>query len=295
MGFLYRSITFVLIIPLLLYLFAGIIEFGLDWYKNSDISVLHEIRKDKKYDVVIMGTSHARMFGVSGHRAAVSNILQKRIFSLANNGSGPLPQRLYLEKFYRDGNKAETIVYFIDPWVLYSREWNEGNHYITDEVLRLDFLVSLVQSGFDTDVIREYLRKKVSYKLFVFPIPRSLEFNEAMNENNKQNTTNLYPDGINQKNFQRYSAEIERIISIANSHNTSILFIMPPVLMEELPGRLKTVEFLNDVSKKYKVKAYDYTNNITDRSMFLNTDHLNKKGVLFFSQNYLRDAITKNR
>ncbi len=295
MGFIYRFITFFAIFGLLVYLIVGILEFSVDLYRNSDISVLHEIRENRSYDTLLMGTSHARMLGISGHKKDVQDILGKKILLLANNGSGILPQKLYLEIFYEDYNKADTIVYFIDPWVFYSKDWNENNYYITDEVFRFDYLTKIIANKFSGSVVKEYLRKKLSYKLFIYPIPRSIVHLDSINDKDysglkefqKERVKLWYPQGTDKQNFERYSHELEKIIILAKKNNTKVVFILPPSLLSELPGQKEVTSYMNTLTKKYGVSFHDYSKTVTDRSMYLNADHLNKKGALYFTKEYL--------
>jgi hypothetical protein len=295
MSFIYRFITFLTIFALITYLLVGVLEYGLDWYKNSDISVLHEIRSNKNYDLLLMGTSHARMFGVSGHKKDVQAILDKKILSIANNGSGILPQKLYLELFYENHNNADTIIYFIDPWVFYSKDWNESNYYITDEVYRFDYLKKLIANRFSMGVIKEYLHKKLSYKLFIYPIRRKLVFDEsisdsdynALEEFKKERLKLWYPQGTSSKTFRKYSNYLEEIIKLSRKHNSKVIFVLPPTLLGELPGQQEVGMYMKEIANKYGISFYDFSSAVNNRALYLNADHLNIKGVIYFSEKFL--------
>ncbi len=303
MAFIYKFITFFIIFGLVLYFLWGLVEFSTDLYTNSDISTLHELRSKRKYDLLIMGTSHARMFGVSGHRQQVSSVLGKRMLSLANIGSGVIPQKIFLELFYEKENEVREILYFIDPWVLYSNAWNEADYYITGEVFRVEYLGKLIANGFEPEVIKEYLRKKISYKLFIYPISRKKVFNEEITNEDYKNLEKLkeerfqlwYPTGTNKAEFDKYAKELEKIVELANEHGSRVVFVIPPALFEDLPGRIELLDYLALLQKKYRIKFYDYSQSVKERDLYLNMDHLNEKGVIHFSEQYLKPVLMNSQ
>ena len=95
--------------------------------RTAHANPIHKIEAagDEAYDWIILGASHAMPLDFADFNAQV---LEKatglRIINLAAQGTGPLYQRFVLEEFLR-GRKARNVLYVVDSFAFYSREWNE--------------------------------------------------------------------------------------------------------------------------------------------------------------------------
>lgn len=77
-------------------------------------------------------------------------------------GAGVVPMELYLSHFYKRGNRAGTVVYFLDPFIFYSRSWNEDHDCIKGEPFRMDFFVDAAAQGMSRESLIEYFQYKFS-------------------------------------------------------------------------------------------------------------------------------------
>lgn len=270
-------------------------------YKNNNLSVLINIKENEHYDFILMGTSHAKAFSVFQTHQLIEQNIGKKFFPMGYNAGGPLLQKMYLTYFYDEKNTASKIIYLIDPWVLYSKQWNEVNYYPADEVFRPKFVKLMIENNMDNEVIREYLRHKVTYHLFT---RKEAKFADSkIDENYVKNSkavydfkiSQWYAEGQDKNTFEKYSKELEQIIAMAKKNNTEVIFMLPPNLMHELPGQKELILKMKYFEKKYGIKFYDYSETVHDPKYYNSLDHLNLAGVLMFSKQYLLPILNNSR
>ncbi len=297
MRFIRESIIFLLLFVSTYWIVITIMEYATPLYNRTNTSVLHDIRDYRYYDFILMGTSHARMFGLDGQRPTIESIIGKNFTSLGYVGSGVMPQKLYLEDFYRHGNQTPRIIYMLDPWVLYSREANEKDFYTTNEVFRHEYLIGLIRDGFSPGVIKDYATKKVSYKIFILPRNLDIVLDAKMTQKEvgslnvdiKERIKVWYSDGLSTANFKKYSKVLEDIVLLARKNNTKITILIPPTMMGDLPGEKNAKK----LAKKLIVEVYDYSDTVKNPDYYLNFDHLNFDGTKYFASKYLKPLLER--
>jgi hypothetical protein len=261
-----------------------------NWETESSLFV---IPKHTAYDVVILGSSHGRIFSSSKNHLRVENILNKKILNISKQAGGLLPEKLFLHYFYWRNNTTPNIIFFIDPAFFYSDRWNEKNFFLEDEPLRLPFLLQAWRNGVNQDILINYVRSKFSIYWMTSRTPKSGDSNlHALEYRDPAAVTKrlkfLYFDGLKEESFDHYTAILRDLVVEAASHHTKITFIFPTTLLGDLPGTPEVKAALAEIKKDYPLDFYDYSNAITDVELFNDHDHLNTAGVVEFSKKYLK-------
>lgn len=250
------------------------------------------------YDFVVMGTSHARIFSRSGNQDRVEALLSKKFLNISEGGGhgGIFAEQMYAQWFYNRGNSTPTIVYFIDPWVFYSRKWNEENYYLQNEPLDLKFFIQNLKAGVNQDVLVNYLKTKIYPSWFNSKPLTDLKENTGSLRTVdphavKERIDSLYLDGENSTTVEFYQKELERSLDVAKAHNSKVIFIVPASLLGILPGQKDMVDFLKSLQRTYDVEVYDFSGALKDTKYFYDHDHLNTEGVLLFTEKYLKPLL----
>ena len=261
-------------------------------FKQSETeSVLYSIPENQTYDLIIMGSSHGRMFTRGKNHSNVEKLLNKKIVNISKSAAGNVPEFEFLKYFNKRGNKAREIWYFIDPFIFYSSKWNEELYFLTDEPFRFDFFLQILMSGLSTDVKYNYIKSKFMGDWLEFGASRvpdtetkltSVDSSAVLKRVNSE-----YPSGLQKKIFIKYARKFDQLISYANKNNIKITFIIPPTLLNNIPGMTEMKSFLSDLKKNYKVNFYDFSEVIKKPEFYYNHDHLNNDGVDYFTKRFL--------
>ena len=97
----------------------------------------------------------------------------------------------------------------------------------------------------------------------------------------------LFPNGTDNNKFNKYKLVLDQIVALAKTRNMQITFIIPTTLLPKLPGMDKEKALLSEY-KKNNINYYNLSKSITDLSLYSDTDHLNTKGVIKFTNTYLK-------
>ena len=94
-----------------------------NWETDSNLLIIPE---HQRFDLLVFGTSRGRALSRWKNHLLMETILNMRVLNLSKTGGGgPVWTRIFLDYFYHRHNTADRILYFIDPWVLFSSAWNE--------------------------------------------------------------------------------------------------------------------------------------------------------------------------
>ena len=77
-----------------------------------------------EYDVLILGASHAAVFDFDDMNRRLEEMTRSRILNLSVVGGGVVVNRLLLD-YFLVRHRTAAIVYVVDSFAFYSREWNE--------------------------------------------------------------------------------------------------------------------------------------------------------------------------
>lgn len=263
---------------------------------ESDLMI---IPAAKRFDLVILGTSHGRIFARDNNHDQVQTLLERKVLNLSKgSGAGIMPMRLFLSCFFEKKNKANAIVYFLDPWVFYSASWNENNICGIEEPLRLDFLMKMARFGFSRDAISSYVVYKFQHQIVNSKIagrpPKDGNFSglERVNPVSVGKSLQiLYPDGLDSTRCLKYRRELEELVSMAEAHGSKVLFATPATLLGNIPGLPEMKAFLADLKTRHPIEYQDFTYSIQDPKFFYDHDHLNTPGIRLFTSQFLKPYL----
>ena len=95
-------------------------------------------RRSADYDYVILGASHAAALGYQDMTARLEEMTGASIINLSVVGGGVRVSRLVLRLFPGRAS-APTLVYVVDSFAFYSKQWNEERLQDTRLFLRAPF------------------------------------------------------------------------------------------------------------------------------------------------------------
>ena len=293
--FLFNSIIF---IAINLGIAGGYLYLNQNWYEYNNwntYSSLLPMRDNQKYDLLILGSSHARVFSSFGNHERVENILGVKMLNLSKTASGLLPQKALLEYFYERGNSTSKILYILDPQIFYSAKWNEDNYFLEDEPLYLGFLWCALREGISYEVLTNYVRSKFSFywlssRAPVVELYEDTALSRIDKEAVRKRKEFLYSDGLKKEIFEHYARMMKELVLSAQKHNTKIVFIYPPTLLGDLSGS-KEVADLVESFKDSGVHFYDFSNVLKEHNYYQDHDHLNTSGVELFVGKYLASRL----
>ena len=265
-----------------------------NWETESDGLIIH---KDKPFDLLLMGSSHARIFARDKNLLRVDSILHKNTIDIGKGGGGGgiVSNLILLKYFYSQGNNTGQIVYFIDAWPFFSRKWNEGNFFLTNEPIRYQLFKECLNYDIDRDVLLNYFKSKYTID-WLDQEPQTREINndvlkDVSPEAIRKRIASLYIEPYDEQLFNHYAALLEEVVQLVQSHHSKLTFIFASTLLDDNRGKDKVVKLLSGFKTKYGVGFYDYSNAIQDPKMYYDHDHLNTKGVVYFTEKYLKPIV----
>ena len=267
-----------------------------NWETESSVSIIPE---NQRYDLIIFGTSHGRSFAKFKNHLRMEDILKMRILNLSKGGGGPVWTKIFLNYFYARNNAADTVLYFIDPWVLFFESWNEDlcAAIIREEPFRYRIFYSAMISGVKWQCLVKYVRNYL-LKKWTFDACDCKEYDDNRLKRLDpmavtQRIRGLYPGKLSKAAFSKYSEMLGEIIAVVKKRGARIVFVLPPTLLGELPGTKDLKRILKEFARKHEINWYDLTGAITDITLFADHDHLNTPGIERFVGNYLAPVLDK--
>jgi hypothetical protein len=255
---------------------------------NSE-SVLRTMPQEKAVDALIMGSSHGRIFSSMGNHARTEKILSRSVVNISKTKAGLIPEFAYLTHFFSQGNKAQDIIYFLDPPIFYSASWNEDLAFLEDEPLSLRFAWDAVKAGVKRDMLIHYARSKFSsaWLLYRKPSDKTAQIKALSGVDQAavlKRREFLYRDGLNQETFARYAKVFENMAALSTSQGARLHVIMPATLLGPLPGTKEVEQLVVEMNKRGTLITYvDATNSILDPALYSDHDHLNSAGIEKFN------------
>jgi len=245
------------------------------------------------YDVAILGASHAMPFDFGDMNARLEKAASARIINLSLEGAGVLPNRLVLDYFLAR-HQTRTVLFFLDSFAFYSRQWNEDR--INDANL-------FDRATFDPDLVATLLRYPWSWPVLPGYVSGFIKINNAnrlapdisemeatkftgtyrsIPQIDKERITYLYPVAIDPAVFAHYRAEFEDMVRLARAHGASFVVVkppMPPRYRDHLPDEQQFDATMQALMKADDIPYYDLSASLPDDKFYEDTDHLNRDGV----------------
>ncbi len=276
-----------------------VLDMGRSYEQWQHDSVLSVTPRNTDFDLVMLGSSRAkRLTRLKPNLECLERELAAKVLGMGSPfGGGIVPAKLYLGNFYDRGNRAKTVLFLLDPFILFSRGPNEGHKLVYFEPFRLSFLTRMILNGFDHRRIVTYVRTKFSLA-WLTQAPSELGYyRKALTpedldpERLRMRMDSLYPDGLDEAHFNRYAKVLGEILEMCQRHNTRMVIAFPTTLLGPDPGRPKVLELLDEYAKRYDFEFYDFTDAVTDPGLFADYDHLNSMGVEYFVSNSLKHVL----
>ena len=261
-------------------------------------SILEVMPRNAEYGCVILGTSHA--YALSRFRENHRELQQALGMTVFNMGlpaaGGVRPARLFFEEFLARGNRAENLVYFVEPFVFFAPDANDNHKFVHYEPARPGFLWRLVKDGYPWRRIFAYVRSK-------FEAPWLLQKPEVMIAHDAVVTPpidpvrvsarldSLYWEGMEPAAFRRYAPDLRRIVAEAHDAGMRVYLIAPPTLLGHEPGRAMLEDYVNSLRKDFPLTWRDFTSAMPIPQYFYDLDHLNTAGVGHFANTLLAPLL----
>lgn len=262
-------------------------------------SILISTPRDTAFDYVFLGTSRARLLNrVKANNDLIQSELGPTMNLALGFGGGIVPEKIFLQNFFREKNTTKTIVYFIDAFTLFSDEPNRMHRLVYYEPLRPWFLTQLVLNDFPFERILIYVQSKFTRRWFT-QVPAGAKGDDARVETPvipdlvKRRVESMYFDGLNADFFKKYTGTLREIFEIARDNKCRLVLAFPPTLLGAQPGEYQLLQQLAILRKEFTFEFYDFTEKIKNPEFYSDYDHLNSKGVDLFVREHLKPVLDK--
>jgi len=269
-------------------------------FKNSETESNTLIfKEDSKYQLLILGISHARNFSRHRNHELVEKITNKKVINIGQGGGacGLAEQLFYLDYFYKKNNSADTILFVLSPPLFYSKTLPIASNTFIEERFNFDFLFSYLKANGENKRERtiEYLRSKFSEEwLTKKPYSKIGEPKELIALDQKvvdEGFKSAYGDSLSETQFKKSCQIAEEIILLAQTKKSKILFIVPPALFGKWPGNNECIKFAKKMEQKNGCKYYDFSEAIIKPAYYYDHHHLNTKGIVYFTRKFLKPIL----
>lgn len=273
-------------------------------FNNSQTeSNLLVLKPNTHYDIIFLGNSHARNFARHNNHQRVEKILNKKILNLGKIGGscGNNEYLFYLKYCYSKNITADTIIQNIFSQMLFAKFNNVASNTFEDEPLSFKFLIQYINYPYAQNKwqrIFYYLRSKISIQWITmkpFSTDAKTDYLKAIdNEVIQKGFKKTFADGFDRSNFNRSCTITEELIKTAQDNGSTIIFITTPTLFGDWPHQQDVVDFMQKMNKNYNIKYFDFAGCMTNPAYFYDHHHLNTKGVVYFTEKFLKPALQMN-
>ena len=261
------------------------------------------------FDVVVLGASHAAVFDFADMNARLEALTGKRILNLSVVGGGVVVNRLLLD-YFQTRHRAATVIYVVDSFAFYSREWNEE---------RLEDARLFHRAPFDPALAALLARSGASWRVVVDYVTGFSKINNAgrfapdvpaeasrfdrryrpIEQLDRQRIDSLYPPAIDEtvrSNRQRYLSQFEGLVAAARERGSRVVLLRPPLPPRTralIPGEHEFDAALRDLAARVGAELHDHSGAADDPALYFDSDHLNRTGVLHFYDRHLAGILGK--
>lgn len=264
------------------------------------------------YDYVILGASHAQALGYEDGNERLQQQTQLRIINLSTPGGGLVPNRLLLD-YLLARSSAASVVYVLDSFVFYSREWNED---------RLKDVRLFRRAPFDPALARLLLRYgargeasfgvALDYVSGFSKINNPERFKPDVSEDelkrfgrvhrpssqDAKRVQYLYPAGMDEQAFSRYLSMFRDLVGELKSRGIGLIVVRPPIpqrFYDMIPGEAQFDRRIEALLEEQGIPLYNFALVDNDPRYFFDSDHLNRAGVLNFFDRHLAQLLIRHR
>ena len=269
-----------------------------NWETESNLLVMGGGYSPAHYGLALLGTSRGRIFSRDNNHQLVEAILNQKVINLSKGGGGGLmPMELHLSYFYHLDNRADHIVYLVDPWVFFSPINNEENDFfLRDEPFELFILWKLIAEGYPSNRLSSYLQmitvrdwKAIS----TYAGPGLTEGTlKSIDQQKLIEARDHYLSKYVENGFEKYSRFVDIINAKVKQAGGRITYLMLPMLIPDFPGMEKVDRKLRQAAEQNEhVAYYDVSNAMHDRRFFYDHMHFNKTGIAYFTRHVLSPVL----
>jgi hypothetical protein len=212
-----------------------------------------------------------------------------------------MPAELHLSYFYHRGNRAEQVIYLVDPWVFFSPINNENNDFfLKDEPFELFILAKLITDRYPMDRIASYLQMigvKDWAAISRYAAPGLTEGNcQNIDASKKLRPGSTIFQNMYRMGLKEYSRYVDRINDLVARNGGRIAYVMLPMLIPDFPGMAQVDEKLRQVAAQHAhVSYYNLAESMHDTRFFYDHMHFNKTGIAYFARNCLYPVLNGER
>lgn len=264
---------------------------------------------DPRVDFVILGASHAAALDYQDMTARLEEMSGARVMNLAVVGGGVTVNRLVFD-YFLERHQAGGLVYVLDSFAFYSRQWNEDRLTDTRLFVRAPFdsrlARVLLRDGAPPAVTLDYLSgfSKINNPDRFAPDTHADEGSRftrtyrAIPQIDQQRLEYLYPRTISPDVTRRYLDQFEALIRDAAARGMTVLVVKPPIparVYQQLPDEASFDARIQEILKRHRAAFHDFSRIGNDDARFYDTDHLNRDGVLNFFEQSLVPLLRQTR
>jgi hypothetical protein len=259
----------------------------------------------RDYDIVILGASHAMPFAYDDMNEALEEATDTSIINLSIEGGGVVPARFNLDYFLAD-HTTKNVVYVLDSFVFYSRQWNEDR--INDPKLtkRAPFDLDLAKTMWKYPAARDLLPGYVSgfYKInnadrYAPDVAENegKAFDKVYKANamiDRQRLKYLFPAEIDQNLVNGYMAQFKELAEMLKQRGIKLTVIRTPLptrVSSKMKGEAEFNARIQAILTPLGFEMHDFSNVDNEEGLYYDTDHLNRAGVANFMDNHLVDVL----
>jgi len=271
-----------------------------DFEQYETDSILLSTPKDTHFGLVILGTSRARLLTrIRCNYELIERELGVEVLNLAVPfGGGVVPEKMFLRTFFDRGNDADTMIFFLDAFMLFSPQPNRRHRFVNYEPLRPGLLWQLLTNDMPAERILAYLDSKFTYRWFTQK-PGLVECDHQVIPGGqvdagkvRERHESLYFEGLSEDFLGKYARVLEEILSMAEDNGCRVIIAFPPTLLGEQPGTPRLLEELDRLGERHEFEVHDFTDAVLDPRLYSDYDHLNSEGVEVFVTQYLRPVLS---
>ena len=264
-------------------------------------SLLLSTPRNTDYDLVILGTSHARLLTRFKYNYEfLTRELDMRILNLAIPfGGGVLLEKMYFRNFFDRGNTAKTVLYFLDPYVFFSSLPNKYHKFVYYEPIRFSFLARMICHGMPFERVFTYIRSKFSWRwltqkpiLIAYDGIQMADYGISMDpERMRARAESLYPEGLDETSYASYAPMLDEVIAMGRERGCRVIIVFPPTLLGPEKGASRVKQLLDACRERHAFEFHDLTDAVPEPDLYSDYDHLNSKGVELFITQHIKPIL----
>jgi hypothetical protein len=261
------------------------------------------------FDGVILGASHAAALDYQDMTSRLEQLTGARIMNLAVVGGGITVNRILVE-YFLSRHTTSAVVYVVDSFAFYSREWNEDR--VRDSRLferaPLDPALARILArhpptrGVALDYLSGFSKinnpNRFAPDVFADEAGRFERVYRPVGQIDRQRIAYLYPESIDPDIFSRYLVEFEELVAFVTGRGIRFVAVRPPIperIRKMLPGEAEFDARFKQAMDSRQVEYHDFSMVNNDERLFYDSDHLNKAGVMSFFERHFAGLFGSRR